>query len=276
MSSITLAQLHTLNSARWAKAKLTRRPEYVSGSYAPIPRILAARNRYELIQAQTGVHWVFVASSHYREANLNFSCQLAQGDPLNRVSKNYPYTGPFKTFEEGTYDALVRQAPYAARNKNWSMPFLLTLEEAYNGLGYARMGIPSPYVWSGTTEYTKGKYIRDRVFDPNTVDKQLGVAGLVMCLLEADPTIKFGDSVKPSEKPVETITPPAATKVAPTSVNAPATPVEAPKPMTNADHPSNGVAKEPSVPPIINKDGEDITALMEDYLHNVWEWLRKH
>lgn len=260
MSSITLAQLHTLNSARWAKAKLTRRPEYVSGSYAPIPRILAARNRYELIQAQTGVHWVFVASSHYREANLNFACQLAQGTSLSQHSKIIPYTGPFKTFEEGAYDALVRQPPYAARNKDWSMPFMLTLEEAYNGLGYARKGIPSPYVWSGTDQYKSGKYIRDGVFDAGTVDKQLGVAGLVMCLLEADPAIKFGNAVEPPKKPVEQIKP----FPAPTPATEVKTPVEAPKGPVDTDY------------PIINKDGEDITNLMSDYLHNVWEWLRKH
>lgn len=267
MSSITLSQLHTLNSARWAKAKLTRRPEYVVGQYAPVPRILSARNRYELIQAQTGVHWVFVATTHYRESNLNFATQLAQGSPLNKVSRVIPYSGPFQTFEEGCYDALVRQGPYAARNKDWSMPFMLTYNEALNGLGYARMGIPSPYVWSGTDQYTKGKYIRDRVFDPNTVDKQLGVAGLVMCLVEADPTIKFGGAVKPAEKPNEAprtspVAPPTSpTQNVPAAPVAPSSPILAPK---NSDH------------PIINKDGEDITALMEDYLHDVWEWLRKH
>lgn len=262
--SITLAQLHLKNSARWSKAKLTRRPEYVSGGYAPVPRILAARNRYELIQAQTGVNWVFVASAHYREANLNFACQLAQGDPLSQKSHNVPAgRGPFPTFEAGAYDALVRCQPYAARNKDWSMPFLLTIEEAYNGLGYAYRGLPSPYVWSGTDQYQRGKFIRDRVFDPGTVDKQLGVAGLVMCLLEADPSIKFGEPTQAPQKPVQPPIP-SGTVGEPTL---PKTTPEAPAPLpapTNSDH------------PIINKEGEDITAMLEDYLHDVWEWLRKH
>lgn len=256
--SISLADLHKINSIRWSKAKLTRRPEYITGHYAPVPRILAARNRYELIQAQTGVNWVFVASSHYREANLNFACQLSQGDPLSQKSHNVPAgRGPFATFEEGAYDALVRCAPYAARNKDWSLPFLLTLEEAYNGLGYARMRIPSPYVWSGTDQYTKGKYVRDGVFDPNTVDKQLGVAGLVMCLLEADPSIKFGNASQAPEKPVQPSIPSG-------TVGEPTLPKTPP------------VAPQAAPPPIINKEGEDITELMGDYLHDAWEWLRKH
>jgi hypothetical protein len=97
------------------------------------------------------------------------------------------------------------------------MPNMLTLMEQYNGLGYAYKGLPSPYVWSGTDQYTKGKYIRDKVFDPNVVDKQLGVAGLIRSLQSADPTIQFPDP----GKPVQRIPEKSGTHVAPEAKTSP-------------------------------------------------------
>lgn len=227
------------NAKRWAAAKLTRASEYTSTSHAPVPRILAAQNRYARVQAMTGVAWQFVACTHYRESNLDFSTQLGQGDPLNRVSIHVPTgRGPFASFEDGAYDALVNCSPYAARIHDWSMPGLLTRLEMYNGLGYAKRGLPSPYVWSGTDQYHSGKYIRDRVFDPNTVDKQLGVAGLIISLGEAGHT------------------PPATS-----------TPLPSPIDHTALPAPSG---------PILNKDGEDITEYLSELYHTIWNWLRNH
>lgn len=177
--SFSINALSQANAKRWSVAKLTRASEYK----LPVAKITAAQNRYENIQSRTGVDWRFVACTHYRESDLNFNTQLGQGDPLNRVSVNVPKgRGPFSSFEDGAYDALVECAPYAARIKDWSLPGMLTVLEMYNGLGYAKRGQPSPYVWSGTDQYTSGKYIRDGVYDPHTVDRQLGVAGLITLL----------------------------------------------------------------------------------------------
>lgn len=91
-------------------------------------------------------------------------------------------------------------APHASRNKDWSIGGLLTLLERYNGVGYVNRGLPSPYIWSGTDQYSKGKYVQDGVFDPNEVDKQLGCAGLIMAMMDLDASIQFEDSpAKPSE-----------------------------------------------------------------------------
>ncbi len=69
--------------------------------------------------------------------------------------------------------------------------------EQYNGLGYFNRGLPSPYIWSGTDQYIKGKYVADRVFDPNVVDKQLGCAGLILAMQKIDPSIEFGPPKQP-------------------------------------------------------------------------------
>lgn len=253
-----VSSLKDLNAKRWAASKLTRAPEYVH----PRDRILAAKNRYELIQRQTGVHWVFVACSHYRESSLNFATQLGQGDPLNRVSVHVPKgRGPFETFEQGAYDALVRCDPKAALNPIWKqpsiMPDMLTLLEMYNGLGYARKGIPSPYVWSGTDQYVRGKYVRDGVFDPNTVDKQLGVAGLILALQKADQSISFGKLPIQPEAPKTSVQPSVASTA----------PIK-PEPKIIIPEVQKG--------PILNKEGEDITDHLHEFFHSAWEWLREH
>ena len=77
-------------------------------------------------------------------------------------------------------------APYAARNKDWSIGGALTELEQYNGLGYASRGVPSPYLWAGTNQYKSGKYVRDGVYDPHAVDSQPGCAGLLLAMMELD------------------------------------------------------------------------------------------
>ncbi|MGY3527289.1 hypothetical protein [Bradyrhizobium sp. USDA 4452] len=186
-----LNALKAANAARWQKAKLTRN---FSGVAA---RLVAptAKARYQAVSAKTGVPWFFIAVAHEREASQNWNTQLGQGDPLGSVSTHVPKgRGPFKTWEDGAYDALVNCAPFAARNHDWSVGGTLTKLEEYNGLGYASRGKPSPYIWSGTDQYVSGKYVKDGVFDPNVVDQQLGCAGLIMAMMALDPSIKFGET----------------------------------------------------------------------------------
>ncbi len=183
-----LVALKAANAKRWQSAKLTRGPEFTP----VVKRLVAAKDRYVAVEKLTGVPWFFIAVTHQRESSQNWSRSLAQGDPWNEVSTHVPAgRGPFKSWGEAAVDALVNCAPYASRLKDWSIGGLLTNLERYNGVGYANKGIPSPYIWSGTDQYLKGKYVRDGVFDPDEVDKQLGCAGLIMAMMALDPSIKF-------------------------------------------------------------------------------------
>jgi lysozyme family protein len=183
-----IAALKAANARRWANARLAR-------SFAAVAKRLVspdARSRYQTVSAKTGVPWPFVAVIHERECSQDWTGSLAQGDPWDRVSVHIPAgRGPFKSWEEAAIDALDNCAPYASRNKDWSIGGLLTKLEEYNGLGYAARGVPSPYLWSGTDQYRSGKYIRDGVYDPNAVDSQLGCAGLLIEMMALDPTITF-------------------------------------------------------------------------------------
>jgi lysozyme family protein len=184
-----LPSLIVANANRWNAAKLTRDFTEVS------ERLVAAKERYDEITALTKVPWFIIAVIHEREADQDWTANLAQGDPWNRVSVHVPKgRGPFKSFAAAARDALVNCHPYAAKWKDWSAGGALTLLEQYNGLGYANRGLPSPYVWSGTDRYKKGKYVSDGVFDPSVVDRQLGCAGLIKTMQGIDPSITFTEA----------------------------------------------------------------------------------
>lgn len=205
------------NESHWKQAKITR-----PGQFPPVAKRLAApgaKARYQEITNATKVPWQAIAVTHEREASQRFDRQLGQGDPLDQVSRHVPKgRGPFlnhpndpplqDAFYRGSIDALMNCAPYAGRWNDWSVGGMLTLLEKYNGVGYANMGRPSPYIWSGTDQYHSGKYIADGKYDPNTVDVQLGCAGLIKAMMNIDPTIQFGPPVanaRPTPEPPKEI-----------------------------------------------------------------------
>lgn len=200
---VDIAALTRANAARWSRAKLTREAEFIQ----PARVAVANKGRYLAIARQAGmpdIAWVFIAVSHYRESSQNFSRSLAQGDRWDQVSVHVPAgRGPFKSFEDAAVDALVKCAPYAARLKDWSIGGMLTNLERFNGIGYAARGVPSAYVWSGTNQYERGKFVADGVYDPNKVDAQLGVAGLILTMMQLDPSITFdGPAPQVQPKPI--------------------------------------------------------------------------
>jgi lysozyme family protein len=141
--------------------------------------------RYEAVTASTGVPWNVIAAIHYRESGNSFKRHLHNGDPLTartvQVPKGRPVSGepPF-TWEESAIDAIKMQK--LNKVTDWSIGNTLELLERYNGLGYRKKGVPSPYIWSWSSQYQKGKYVADGKYDPNTIDQQCGVAVLLKFL----------------------------------------------------------------------------------------------
>ena len=187
--------LKQANAARWENAKFTR-----SSAFTPVAkRLVANKARYQGIEAQTGVPWFVIAVAHQREASGDFKGVLHNGERIvgtGRKTKLVPKgRGPFSTWEESAIDALTNCAPFAAKNKDWSVGGTLALLEKYNGLGYANKGVPSPYIWSGTDQYVSGKYVADHEYSATTVDQQLGCAGLILAMQAIDTSITFGSEV---------------------------------------------------------------------------------
>lgn len=151
--------------------------------------ILKNKSRYQTVQNQTGVPWQVIAVIHTMESNCNFDAHLHNGDSLQRRTRLVPVMrpvlfdedgllreGPF-TWEESALDALTYMGLHNVQN--WTVGRTLYELERYNGFGYMRRGINTPYLWSGTKWYSKGKYVRDGVFDPEAVSKQMGGAILL-------------------------------------------------------------------------------------------------
>jgi lysozyme family protein len=172
--------LITLNQHRWDKCHVDANKSAQFKSVADRLTTPTAMARYKAVEAKTKVPWWFIAVVHEREASQRWDRSLAQGDPWNKKSTHVPAgRGPFASWEDAAYDALVNCPPYAAKNTDWSVGNALTMLEKYNGLGYYRKGLPSPYIWAGTDQYVSGKYVSDGVFSATAVDTQLGVAGLL-------------------------------------------------------------------------------------------------
>ncbi len=195
---VDMNALKAANAKRWASAKVAR-------NFAAIAKdLVAAKPRYQSVEAKTGVPWCVIAVIHERESSQSWSKSLAQGDPINHPSIHVPANRPAGTWEAVAIDALVNCGPYLARKQWRDAGEVMTNLELYNGAGYARMGKPSPYVWAGTNEYVAGKYIADGVYDPNHVDTQPGCAGLLLAMMALDVSIKMeGTVVAPALPPIQ-------------------------------------------------------------------------
>lgn len=146
-----------------------------------INTIVGNRLSYETVEARTNVPWFVVGVIHTMECGANFDCHLHNGDPLTAKTKNVPKgrpdgVPPF-TWEDSAVDALL----YMELDKwtDWSIGGTLYKLETYNGFGYRKKNVPSPYLWGGSYFYKRGKFIRDGVWSPIASSKQIGGAVLL-------------------------------------------------------------------------------------------------
>jgi len=152
---------------------------------ADADRVVAGKDRYVAVENMTGVPWFVIGILHGLEGGFNFSTHLHNGDPLTQrtvhVPAGRPTTGspPF-SWEDSAADALRMQRWDTLQS--WSVPDILLRFERYNGLGYRRRGVASPYIWSCTNHYASGKFVADLQFQPNVVAVQCGAAALLKAL----------------------------------------------------------------------------------------------
>jgi lysozyme family protein len=141
--------------------------------------------RYQTVSQATGVPAHMVGILHSLECGLDFGRHLHNGDPLTartvHVPKGRPWPGrpPF-SWEASAADALQGLHTWT----DWSLSGLAFTLEGYNGWGYRIHGNVSPYLWSYTTAYTRGKYVSDGHFDPHAISQQPGAMALLLTLGE--------------------------------------------------------------------------------------------
>jgi lysozyme family protein len=165
------------------------RPDRLSAADAIASKIGANRARYQRVGDPLGIPWYVIGVIHSLEVSLSFSGHLHNGDPLSartvRWPPGRPKTGnpPF-TWEESARDALTGQGLHEWTD--WSVAGTLYKLEAYNGFGYRmiRRPIPSPYLWSFSNHYARGKFVADGKFSDAAVSGQCGAVVLLKRLAE--------------------------------------------------------------------------------------------
>jgi uncharacterized protein (TIGR02594 family) len=158
------------------------------------------RARYTALAEQVGVPWYFIAAVHQREASGKFTGSIRDG---HRLPDGVDW-------EEDAAAVITEQCDGW---HNWSAAGLLYRLEAYNGFGYRKQHINTPYLWSFSQHYSKGKYVERQGksrFEPNQVDKQPGTAVILHRMLEQG-LITIPGAVGAAE-PKETVQPETATR----------------------------------------------------------------
>lgn len=131
--------------------------------------------------------WYFVGLIHYMEGAINFRAHLHNGDPLSertvQVPENRPPVwNPPSDWTSSAIDSLTLEG--FANQSDWSIPHMLYRFERNNGFGSRRNGIYTPYLWSFSNHYSRGKFVADRVWDPDAVSKQVGCAVILKAMIE--------------------------------------------------------------------------------------------
>ncbi len=171
-------------------------PDKINAVNRLADRIFNKQERYQSISGITGVPWLVTAAIHAMESSLKFDRHLHNGDPLHskttHVPANRPPGQPPFSWEESAMDALRYDG--VAGWADWTLPGTLFKLEAYNGWGYRKYHSDTltPYLWSFSNHYTKGKYASDGKFDPELISKQCGIATLFK-LLEERGVVVFED-----------------------------------------------------------------------------------
>lgn len=168
------------------------RREHGAAVKAAARLVAAFRPRYEIVASRCGsVPWWLVGLIHVMESGGRFDRHLHNGDPLTsptvQVPKGRPTPrgGPF-TFEDSAVDALAMKRLDEVRE--WDIARVCYELERYNGWGY-RLWHPetaSPYLWSFTTHYARGKYVADGRWSATAVSGQPGAMAILHELAEIE------------------------------------------------------------------------------------------
>ncbi|WBT38114.1 MULTISPECIES: hypothetical protein [Hyphomicrobium] len=147
------------------------------------------RKAYDQVFEETCVPWYFVAIIHGMECGFDMQSHLHNGDSLKKKTVQVPKGRPAQWLPPSDW---VSSAVDALRydkldeKPDWTLAHMLYRWEAYNGWRSRLLyKINTPYLWSFSNHYTKGKFVADNVWDSNAVSKQCGAAVMLRGLVEA-------------------------------------------------------------------------------------------
>ena len=174
-----------LQTKRWSAATLNPKDSIrLDKAVALFERKKEIYQKLEAMRDGNGVPASVIFCFHYRESDNDFFAHLHEGSPLTHRTRDEPKgrlpapKNPPYNFLESAEDALYIYEHLDRRD--WRhLESALQAAESYNGLGYQKRGLASPYLWSGTRIYTRGKYVADGRYSPTALDAQLGVCAIL-------------------------------------------------------------------------------------------------
>ncbi len=168
---------------------LSIRPHYQENVDWQVKLMSQARTRYEQVGKSVGVPWYFIGAIHGLEASFNFRAHLHNGDfPLKARTRQVPSGRPLvwlppDDWESSAKDAL-RLLGFTGQS-DWTLERTLYRLEAYNGFGYRRIGVPTPYLWAYSNHYDRGKFVADGKWNAKVRSQQCGAAVLLKAIVGA-------------------------------------------------------------------------------------------
>src|SRR5262249_42298685 len=190
------------------------RPEHAAAVERIARKLIDSKPRYERVAQATGVPWAVIAVLHQRESDADFATHLHNGDPLTERTQHVPagrpaHGNPPFSWEDSAIDALTMPDHALHLVKEWTIERASYEIEKYNGFGYRNNHpeVKSPYLWSFSTNYQRGKYVADGRFDANAVDQQCGTMPMLRRMMELDPSVRFdGTTLTPVVVDPDTLT----------------------------------------------------------------------
>lgn len=164
------------------------------------------KDRYESVQLKTVnlqgrfIPWPLIACIHFRETNLDFTKHLHNGDPLTARTTHVPagrptFGEPPFEWEESAADALSE----FHRPPLWTIDQILRMLEKFNGTGYQKHDVSTPYLWDYTCHYLSGLYTSDGRFDPAMREDRPGCVIILKVLQARGVSLEpFALSARPS------------------------------------------------------------------------------
>lgn len=182
--------------AAWESAKLNPQDSVRLDKQVFFFRQHAAMYEQIAEMREHGVPAPVVCCMHYRESDNDFQKHAHEGSSLLHRTRDEPRgrlpapAQPPFTFLQSAEDA------YYVCDKlqlaDWAdLQSACDKLESFNGFGYRYKGIPASYLYSGTSLYRGGKYVRDGVFSRTAIDGQLGCVAILKRMIERGVEVPF-------------------------------------------------------------------------------------
>lgn len=181
---------------------------------ATADKIVSKKVRYQAVELATKTPWYVVGLIHAMEGGCNFGTHLHNGDSLSRrtvqVPAGRPKSGepPFQ-WQDSAIDAIRYDG--LDKVQTWSIERICYELEKYNGWGHVlhHADVNTPYLWSGTNQYARGKYVADGKWSSTAVSGQSGAMPILKRIMELDESVRPALSTEAPEPVEEKIAAPA-------------------------------------------------------------------